>query len=165
MTPALKARAEALLDELCAKHPICPRPIIKWKSMRVSAGMAYYRDWAIGLSTQLITDEHRLELTLKHEYAHLMAVARHGRKGTGHSAPWRQAMIELGLDPKVRHDYPVERNKPRSAVMYRCDRCGEEFQRTRKLPSGRQYRHVGCGGVVKFTARVQIDSDRGRDVA
>lgn len=165
MTPALRARAEALLDDLTQRHPIGPKPLLKWKAMRVSAGMAYYREWAIGLSTKLITDEERLELTLRHEYAHLMAVARHGKKGAGHGAPWRQAMIELGLDPKVRHDYPVERNQLRSAVMYRCDRCGEQFQRSRKLPQGRQYRHVGCGGVVKFMARIVPPADRGRDVA
>ncbi|MCC7433387.1 MAG: SprT-like domain-containing protein [Methanoregulaceae archaeon] len=165
MTPELRVRAEALLDELMARHPIGPRPLLRWKAMRVSAGMAYYREWAIGLSTRLITSEERLELTLKHEYAHLMAVARHGRKGAGHSLPWQQAMLELGLDPKVRHDFPVERNQPRTAVMYQCDRCGEEFQRSRKFPRGRQYRHVGCGGVVKFTGRIVPERERGRDVA
>lgn len=164
MTPALKARAESLLDELMANHPIGPRPLIKWKAMRVSAGLAYYQEWAIGLSTRLITDEHRLELTLKHEYAHLMAVARHGRKGAGHGPPWRQAMIELGEDPKVRHDYPVERNRPKSAVRYRCDRCSEEFERSRKLPQGRVYRHVGCGGVIQFVARITPPAAQ-RDVA
>lgn len=165
MTPALRARAEAMLDELVSRHPIGPRPLIKWKAMRVSAGMAYYGDWAIGLSTRLITDEERLEVTLKHEYAHLLAVARHGRKGAGHSAPWRQAMLELGLDPKVRHDFPVERNRPKSAVIYRCDRCAEQFQRSRKLPQARQYRHVGCGGVVKFVGRVVPAKVDRRDVA
>lgn len=138
--------AERRLGELAITHPIGYTPELEWRSLRVTAGLADFRRRAIILSSILITDSERLESTLLHEYAHLMAFARHGRRGGGHGAAWRTAMLELGRQPTVTHSYAVERNVPRQAVAYRCQACGAEFVRRRKLCSRFAYRHVGCGG-------------------
>ncbi len=58
--------------------------------------MAYYRIGTIGLSRTVITNEQQLRDTLVHEYAHLLAYVRYGRKGVGHGPPWKQAMTDLG---------------------------------------------------------------------
>ena len=144
------AESEGILDELCAQFPLGYRPIIEWKALRVSAGMAYYKAGKIGLSRTIITTSERLTVTLRHEYAHLLAYARAGRKGTGHGAAWCQAMRDLGLDPKVHHNYEVERNKPRQEVRYQCLRCDQLIPLKRRLPRFRIYLHASCGGRLKF---------------
>lgn len=111
--------------------------------------MADFNHWAIYLGHRVLLTEHQVEVTLRHEYAHLMAYARCGRRGgRGHGPAWQSAMRELGLPPVVRHTYDVARNQPRQIVVYRCVRCGAEITRRRRLPRKKRYAHVGCGGEI-----------------
>lgn len=149
----LPARAEALLERLWQRFPMKRRPVLQWKkSLRVSAGMAYYRTCTIGLSVPVLTDPGRLDATLIHEYAHLLAFDRFGREGMGHGAHWQTAMREMGQEPIVRHAYEVTRNSRRQTVVYACRKCGKQFNRHRRLPKRRRYVHQGCGGSVAFVA-------------
>jgi predicted SprT family Zn-dependent metalloprotease len=142
--------AASLLADLCARFPMGYVPALRWKNLRVTAGTAYYKTGEIVLSRTLLCTTERLDNTLKHEYAHLLAVKRHGRKAAGHGVHWKQAMADLGLQPVVRHTYEVQRNQPRQKVEYRCDRCGHTFTRSRRLPRRRKYFHVHCGGPIKL---------------
>lgn len=146
--PELLEHAEALLERLCERFPLGYVPAVKWRMLRVSAGLAHFREGAISLSVEILTDEERLTDTLLHEYAHLLAFARHGEAGKGHGPAWRQAMADLGLPPIVRHRYAVRRNGARQTVHYVCARCGIRFERRRRFPRGRQYRHAACGGAI-----------------
>lgn len=132
------------------RFPLSYVPIIKWKKLRVSAGLAYYRSGSIGLSTVILDTPERVRHTLLHEYAHLLAVERHGRKAANHGIHWKQAMHDLGLEPKVRHTYECVRNAPRQKVTYRCQRCGTCIERSRRLPRNRKYVHARCGGGLKL---------------
>lgn len=125
-------------------------PTIVWKGYRVTAGMAYYRTGIIGLSKRVLTTPEAVRETLLHEYAHLLAVHRHGRAAANHGPAWQQAMRDLGLEPKVRHTYEVERNSARQKVTYVCTRCGKPIVRTRRLPGKRRYVHVDCGGGLRL---------------
>jgi len=116
----------------------------------VSAGMAYYRDRTIGLSIPILDTEAKLDSTFKHEYAHLLAYARQGKKGAGHGPAWQQAMRDLGEEPVVHHRYEVNRNQPRQQVLYKCKRCGLLLTRKRRLPRRRKYVHAQCGGALTF---------------
>ncbi|MBI1756576.1 MAG: SprT-like domain-containing protein [Fimbriimonas ginsengisoli] len=146
----LPALAERLLTDLCERHPIGIVPRLVWKRLRVTAGLAYYRQGAIALSSILIDSLERLETTLRHEYAHLMAYRRAGRRGFGHGEAWRAAMRELGEEPKVRHAYEVVRNNARQEVAYDCQRCGAILTRRRILPKRRKYVHAACGGALRL---------------
>lgn len=157
MQPDLIEHADRLLDRLCADFPIGYRPQILWKRLRVTAGMAYFRAKAIGLSSIVLDSHEKLEITLRHEYAHLMAYARHGRKGAGHGEHWRAAMHELGLKPEVHHRYDVQRNQKRQQVAYLCQRCGTVITRSRRLPRRRKYVHVNCGGFLKLHGVQRLD--------
>jgi len=145
----LRVEAEAILDQLLAVHPLGYRPQIVWRKMPVSAGKAYFLRGQIGLSTVLITDSLRLQDTLVHEFAHLLAYHRHGKAGTGHGQPWRQAMRDLGARPEVYHDYPVERRRMERNLSYKCRKCGVAFNRARPLKRGFKYTHIGCGGAIE----------------
>ena len=149
-TVELKQFADSLLDGLMAKFPLRNRPSLVWKSLRVTAGIAYYRTNQIGLSNRLLTDEDRLRITLVHEYAHLLAVERHGHRAANHGPAWKQAMVDLGLPPVRTHDYEVERNSARQQVTYQCQKCGQSFIRSRRLPKRRKYMHARCGGGLRL---------------
>jgi SprT protein len=127
-------------------------PKLTWKKLRVTAGVAFYHRKEIVLSSVVLNTHERLENTLRHEYAHLLAVERYGMKGAGHGSAWRQAMRDLGLNPVVHHDYEVQRNSTRQRVVYRCMKCGTLVDRARRLPSRRRYVHANCGGPLKLEA-------------
>jgi len=149
-SPEMIALAQRELDRLCAEFPMGYRPSLEWRPFRTTAGMAYYRRKAIGLGASVLTTPERLIDTLIHEYAHLLAYARHGQAGRGHGAGWQRAMIDLGVEPRVRHTYEVARNASRQVVTYRCVRCGSSIERRRRLPRGRKYVHAQCGGGLKL---------------
>jgi SprT protein len=147
---SLGEHAERLLDDLCERFPMGYRPALLWKPLRVSAGIAYWTRGHIGLSLYLLDTAERLEVTLVHEYAHLLAVHRHGKAGAGHGPHWQQAMRDLGAEPIVRHRYDVVRNAERQEVEYSCVLCGVKLRRHRRLPRNRKYVHAGCGGSLKL---------------
>jgi predicted SprT family Zn-dependent metalloprotease len=146
---ALQELAEEMLTTLMTACPIGYRPKILWKrQLRVSAGMAYMGRGEIGLSVHLITTPERLQSTLVHEYAHLVAFQRYGRKGLGHGKPWRDAMRELGAPPEVYHRYEVVRNRANNPVHYKCVKCGATFTRRKVIRNLSTVRHRACHGVI-----------------
>lgn len=156
----LAKMASDLLLDLMREHPLAYVPTLEWKNFRVTAGMAYYRVGKIALSRHVIQDETSLVTTLKHEYAHLLAFVRYGKLGIGHGAGWQQAMRDLGLEPKVRHNFEVSRNKARQRVIYECQRCLQLIVRARKFPGRRRYLHVACGGAIRLKRVEAVTSDR-----
>lgn len=153
---ALPDLAISLIEELQTRYPLKRRVTLEWRELRTTAGLANWAQYRIILSRQLMTDADRLERTLKHEYAHLLAVDRHGRRAAGHGAAWKQAMHDLGETPEVCHTYDCRRNESRQVVVYRCAKCLEAFERRRRLPRGRKFLHFGCGGEVQFVRREAI---------
>lgn len=148
--PEIAETANRELDRLCSAFPMGYRPTLEWRPFRTTAGMAYYGRRAIGLGAAVLTTPERVADTLIHEYAHLLAVARSGKRGMGHGGPWRQAMCDLGAEPRVRHSYEVARNASRQRILYRCVRCGIAIERRRRLPKRRVYVHAKCGGGLRF---------------
>ena len=148
--PQFQEFADRELERLWQLFPLKKKPIVEWKPLRVSAGLAYFRVYTIRLSYRVLKTEAAVKETLGHEYAHLLAYDRYGQKGTGHGAAWQQAMRDVGLVPTVRHNHEVERNEARQVVVYSCAKCGETFLRKRKFQQGRNYLHVKCGGALKF---------------
>lgn len=149
-TQELRQIAMTILDDLMLRFPLRQRPEIVWKSLRVTAGLAYYRTNQIGLSSNLLVDSERLQTTLIHEYAHLLAVERFGPRAANHGPAWKQAMLDLGNPPIRTHRYEVERNSARQEVVYLCQRCGAKIVRARRLPKRRKYLHATCGGGLRL---------------
>lgn len=141
--------AEGELARLVREHPM-PTPALEWRGFRTTAGRANFRQWRIELGARVLTTPEALLETLRHEYAHLLAVRRAGFAGRGHGAAWRAAMTELGIAPKRTHSLPVERNAARQRVVYRCRRCAAEIARARRLPKGRRFIHANCGGAIRL---------------
>lgn len=152
MNANLARYADEILQEAVRRYPMGYIPTIRWKRLRVSAGLAYYRRGEIGLSSLILDTPEKVRDTLLHEYAHLLAYYRHGQKAANHGVYWKQAMEDLGQEPKVRHTYACERNAARQRVIYRCQTCGAMIERTRRLPRRRKYVHSSCGGDIRLVA-------------
>src|SRR5262249_19505947 len=110
--------------------------------------------------TRVLKDEASVRDTLIHEYAHLLAVHRYGKKGAGHGPEWQHAMREMGLEPKVRHNYHVERNQRHQSVTYRCGRGSKLFVGGRRFPGGARYLHLNCGGELRLLQVQPITSKK-----
>ncbi|MBV6458790.1 MAG: Protein SprT [Fimbriimonadaceae bacterium] len=146
----LSELTERLLVELTRSFPLKRRASLEWRNLRTTAGLADLKRFRIVLSTLVLVDAESAERTLKHEYAHLLAVDRQGLRGRGHGKAWKQAMRDLGEEPSVCHSYDCRRNVSRQVVTYRCAKCETSFDRRRRLPKGRRFLHSGCGGEVEF---------------
>lgn len=142
--------AREALQNAFERFPINESPKLEWRNLRVTAGVAYYRESRIVLSRQVLKNPEDVRETALHEYAHLLAFHRFGKAGAGHGAAWKQAMLDLGLEPKVHHKFEVSRNKSRQEVVYQCKKCGREIIRKRQVKGFRRYIHVNCGGTIKF---------------
>lgn len=135
--------------------------MLEWRRYRTTAGTANFQRWSICLSAHVLDDLEKLERTLKHEYAHLLAFARFGaRRGRGHGPAWRACMHELGEPPEVYHRYEVQRNQARQEVHYRCVQCGVTIVRRRQLPKRKKYSHRGCGGAIECIGIRTITSNQ-----
>ncbi len=148
--------AQELLEELAVSFPLKAPARIAWRSYRVAAGKAYFRDRLIGLSTRLLDTEEKVRDTLIHEYAHLLAVDRHGRIAANHGPLWQRAMLDLGAEPTRTHSYEVPPPRQSKEVTYRCERCQREIVRKRRLPRGRQFVHASCGGSLRLIGEARI---------
>lgn len=142
--------AEAALNEAASRFPLSYQPRVVWRGYRVTAGIAYYRTGIIGLSAFVLKSPEAVRETLLHEYAHLLAVDRHGPSAANHGPAWQRAMHDLGVSPTVKHTYDVERNVSRQRVTYVCVRCGTAIVRTRRLRKTHRYVHTDCGGSLRL---------------
>ncbi|HMS55672.1 MAG TPA: SprT-like domain-containing protein [Fimbriimonadaceae bacterium] len=143
--------ANQQLLELSRLFPLGYEPKLIWKPLRVTAGQALYLQGTIALSSKVIVTEEQLRDTLVHEYAHLLAVSRHGRKAANHGEHWQQAMRDLGAEPKRTHGYAVSRNQRHQEVVYRCKGCGAEIVTKRLLNRKRRYLHRDCGAFITYS--------------
>ncbi len=128
---------------------------VRWNGrMTTTAGRAGF-DFGlpagIDLNKRLITEgiEH-LRQTFLHELAHLLAGV-----DQGHGPVWQAEITGIGGLARRCHQYAslkaARRPRGRQArhPVAECSRCGHMLNRTRALPEGRVYKHVGCGGVFK----------------
>ncbi|MBL8087314.1 MAG: SprT-like domain-containing protein [Chthonomonas sp.] len=152
----LDEEAREILCSLLHTHPLGKPITLRWRNYRTTAGTAEFTTFTISLSKTLMTDAERLRSTLVHEYAHLLAFARHGLRGRGHGPAWRQAMVDLGETPTVRHRYDCQRNRTRHLHIYVCVRCREQFKRGRLFSRGRVYIHKDCGGKLNYLQKIAI---------
>ena len=127
--------------------PCSGTPRIIWASYPTTAGRAFFREFEIRLSSIVLKTHDQVNDTVLHEYAHLVVFENHGLRAKPHGPEWRSVMKMLGLEPRVTHSYPVERQSREHKFFYKCEICGFVLKRVRPFKRNRIYSHVGCGGV------------------
>lgn len=145
----LAEMADDLLRQCAIRFPMSKVPDLYWRKLPRSAGHANHRVWRIVLSCQVIQTEEQLSTTLRHEYAHLLAIDRHGIGAAGHGREWRNCMVEMGLPPERTHRYGTVKSSTRR-VVYRCEKCGTLLERNRALARNRIWVHAKCNGRLVF---------------
>lgn len=151
--------AVQLLQECLAHHPMSRPPNLVWRKLPRSAGHANHREWRIVLSCSVLQTPEQVTTTLKHEYAHLLAVDRFGISAAGHGLHWKNCMIELGLAPERTHRYETVRNRTR-VVIYKCSKCGATLERNRALARNRVWVHSKCKGRLLLIENRRLSEDR-----
>ena len=131
----LEETARRLLRSLGAAR-IADELRVEWNSrLKTAAGRADYREKLISLNPRLVEHPDEIDLTLRHEVAHILAQFRVGRRRISpHGAEWQQACVDLGIaDEKRCHNlrFPARTYAPR--FVYRCPNCRQEFPRVRRL--------------------------------
>lgn len=134
-TAVLLKTARQLLCSLGAKR-IATELHVEWNSrLKTAAGRADYREKLISLNPRLIEHPEEIDLTLRHELAHILAQFRAGRRRISpHGTEWKQACRDLGIPGEKRcHTLPFPANRYTPRYIYRCPNCRRDFPRVRKI--------------------------------
>jgi predicted SprT family Zn-dependent metalloprotease len=132
----LERQARELLAPLAAEE-LAGEVRVEWNARLCSAaGRADSRRNLISLNPRLRehgTDE--IDRTVRHELAHLLAQFRSGRRRVApHGREWKKACRDLGIGDEARcHALPFPVRQRTRRYLYRCERCGKEFPRVRKI--------------------------------
>ncbi len=130
------------LPELARKVSVSWNP-----RMRTTAGRAWWPARSIEMNPKLRDfSEEEVWRTLKHEFAHLLAYERCGRKRIDpHGAEWREACAELGIpDEKTYHSLPFKSRKLKRNYSYACPSCLSVILRVKPMR-----RAVACYACCK----------------
>ena len=133
---ALEAAAQEILRGLDAAD-LAREVRVEWNARLFSAaGRADSRRKIVSLNPRLREhDAAEIDRTLRHELAHLLAQFRVGRRRVPpHGAEWRKACRDLGIADEARcHALPFPIQRRARRFLYRCERCGKEFPRVRRI--------------------------------
>jgi SprT protein len=136
LTPAseLQARAAKLLRKAgCSK--LADAVQVRWNPRMVTtAGLANYGKLQVVLNPRIAQfGPAEIDVTLRHELAHLLARDRAGRRRIApHGPEWKEACRDLGIGGEKRcHTLPLPRREMKRRHVYRCGRCHQEVHRVR----------------------------------
>ena len=115
------------LEELRLKaqelYSVNIEPSVSFDLRGQSAGQANYRTNRIRLNRQLLekyTTEFVVQ-TVPHEFAHLVAHKKFGRRIKPHGHEWRSVMIALGAKPSRTHNFAVSPTRKLRRYMFQCN--------------------------------------------
>ena len=119
-----------------------------------AAGQANYRENKIRFNRQLL-EKYTAEFvdqTVPHEFAHLVAYQKFGRRIKPHGAEWKRVMEAFGADPARTHSFDVSPTRRLKRFHYRCHCPGSDYQlssiRHNRILRGRVYLCRKCGSAL-----------------
>ena len=140
--PILEEVARVLLKQVGCKE-LSKEVSVSWNPrLRTTAGLACYRTRRVILNPKLIeVSSEEVQITLRHELAHLVAQARAGRRRVSpHGAEWHTACSDLGIPNEARcHNLPFKQRRVTRRHFYQCPECAEILARVRPIK-----RRVAC---------------------
>ncbi|MFY8215827.1 MAG: SprT-like domain-containing protein [Chthoniobacterales bacterium] len=140
--PILEEVARVLLKQAGCRE-LAKEVSVSWNPrLRTTAGLACYRTRSVILNPKLIeVSSEEVQITLRHELAHLVAQARSGRRRVPpHGAEWQQACSDLGIPNEARcHNLPFKQRRVTRRYFYQCPECGEILARVQPIK-----RRVAC---------------------
>lgn len=160
----LEARARRLLRTI-GELELADYIEVYWHTrLQTSAGQARFPEMRVLLNKKLLeADELELEITLRHELAHLLASWRaFPRRVAPHGGQWRSACEALGIPDESRcHRLGWKRRKVRRQWRYTCPACASHVDRVRRFRQP-----VACAKCCRqhnegrFSARYRLVAER-----
>jgi len=143
----LNVRSEALFG-------VRIEPVISFDLKGQAAGQANYRENKIRFNRQLLekyTPEF-VDQTVPHEFAHLVAYQKFGRRIRPHGMEWKRVMEAFGVTPTRTHNFDVSPTRRLKRFHYRCHCPGSDYQlssiRHNRIQRGRIYLCRKCGSSL-----------------
>lgn len=134
--PILEEVARVLLKQVGCRD-LAREISVQWNPrLRTTAGLACFRTRTVILNPKLIeVSADEVQVTLRHELAHLVAQARAGRRRVQpHGAEWQQACADLGIPNEARcHTLPFKPRRVARRYFYQCPACGTMLARVRPI--------------------------------
>lgn len=140
--PGLTLKAAAML-RAAGSPRLAARVSVRWNSrMQTTAGSALYSKALVSLNPLIVQfGDAEVDLTFRHELAHLLAMERASelalrtgrrRRIAPHGPEWRQACADLGIPGEARcHALPLPRRSQTRKHVYQCPNCKVEVRRVR----------------------------------
>ena len=140
----LNVRSEALFG-------VRIEPVISFDLKGQAAGQANYRENKIRFNRQLLEKYagEFVDQTVPHEFAHLVAYQKFGRRIRPHGMEWKRVMEAFGVDPARTHSFNVAPTRRLKRFHYRCHCPGSDYQlssiRHNRVQRGGIYLCRKCG--------------------
>jgi len=143
----LNVRSEALFG-------VRIEPVISFDLKGQAAGQANYRENKIRFNRQLLEKYagEFVDQTVPHEFAHLVAYQKFGRRIRPHGMEWKRVMEAFGVTPTRTHNFDVSPTRRLKRFHYRCHCSGSDYQlssiRHNRIQRGRIYLCRKCGSAL-----------------
>jgi len=112
-----------LQKEIRRLFGVTVNPEIAFDLRGQAAGQANYPKNKIRFNRDLLekyTDEF-VSQTVPHEFAHLVAYTKFGRRIKPHGAEWQSVMVALGVKPDRTHSFEVMPSRRLKRFLYKCN--------------------------------------------
>ena len=147
-------KLSALQKEVRRVFGVTVNPEIAFDLRGRAAGQANYQKDKIRFNRDLLekyTDEF-VSQTVPHEFAHLVAYTKFGRRIRPHGAEWKSVMIALDVKPVRTHSFEVMPARRLKRFPYKCNCPGLLHElstiRHNRIQRGRLYICKKCGKAL-----------------
>ena len=144
-----------LQKKVCGLFGFTVNPEIAFDLRGKAAGQANYLKNKIRFNRDLLekfTDEF-VSQTVPHEFAHLVAYAKFGRRIKPHGTEWQSVMVALGVKPVRTHNFEVIPARRLKRFPYQCDCPGLLHElstiRHNRIQRGILYICKKCGKALR----------------
>ena len=148
-------KLSALRKKVRALFGVTVNPEVAFDLRGQDAGQANYPKNKIRFNRDLLekyTDDF-ISQTVPHEFAHLVAYTKFGRRIKPHGAEWKSVMVALGVKPVRTHSFEVVPARQLKRFPYKCDCAGSPHElstiRHNRAQRGRLYICKKCGKALQ----------------
>ena len=148
-------KLSALRKKVWELFGVSVNPEVSFDLRGQAAGQANYPKNKIRFNRDLLekyTDEF-VSQTVPHEFAHLVAYSKFGRRIRPHGVEWKSVMVALGVKPVRTHSFEVIPARRLKRFPYKCN-CFDLFHelstiRHNRIQRGKLYICKKCGKALR----------------
>jgi SprT protein len=135
------------------------KPTVSYDLKGLAAGQANYQHNRIRLNRELL-EKYAADFiaqTVPHEFAHLVAYQKFGRRIKPHGSEWKSVMVALGAEPSRTHSFKVAPTRRLRRFLYQCNCPSSSYELTsvrhNRIQRGHIYLCNKCGSSLRLPPR------------